>query len=199
MRMHRGSGRTILPPVPGRPRPTLAPSRPYIADALPVRLNALVDDDASGTHDETVAGPYDGIPEGGVNGGESPADPDLPARRLHAFLASAIATVKRSGSPSTEPTSSQSIEDIVAADISRLLSENASAITKGGMYEAVLEECLARCASEAEAECLRRADVVLRAAVQAERLRRARLKMKYLFAGAMFGRLEYTVNKLSSK
>jgi hypothetical protein len=153
-----------------------------------------VSDDALSTDDEAV-----GFSGGEMNGeGSPPGDPDPPARRLQEFLASAIANMTKKGS-STNQSPFESIEDIVAIDINRLLSENASAITKGDLYEAVLEECLARSASEAEAECLRRADLVLRAAVQAERLRRARLKMKYLFAGAMFNQLEYTVNKLSSK
>lgn len=127
---------------------------------------------------------------------ERQAAAEVSALRLRDFLVSAVA---KTTSATAELSSSQGIEEVVAADIHQILSDNASAITKGDLYEAVIEECLASCASEAELDCIRRADKVLRAAVHAERLRRARLKMKYLFAGTMFNQLEYTVNKLSSK
>jgi hypothetical protein len=87
-------------------------------------------------------------------------------------------------------------ENLNKPDLSRLIDQ-AHILSKGRLYEDVMDEMRSKCEDFDEEEKISKVDAFLKSFIVSERKSRARLKLNYLMAGATSNRLEQAVQMLS--
>ena len=77
-----------------------------------------------------------------------------------------------------------------------ILVENAHVLAKSGVYEQLIAESIEQARGEKHLDSLRKVDAFLRGFIQTERKQRARIKVKYILAGAESNRADEAIQML---
>jgi hypothetical protein len=80
-----------------------------------------------------------------------------------------------------------------------VLIENAHILTKGKLYEYVIEKTIEECDNVREIAKIEAVDAFMKGFIVSERKQRSRLKMNYMMSGASSNRLEEAISLLSER
>ena len=80
-----------------------------------------------------------------------------------------------------------------------VLIENAHILTKGKLYEYVIEKTIEECDNVREIAKIEAVDAFMKGFIVSERKQRSRLKMNYMMSGASSNRLEEAISLLSDR
>jgi hypothetical protein len=80
-----------------------------------------------------------------------------------------------------------------------VLIENAHILTKGKLYEYVIEKTIEECDNVREIAKIEAVDAFMKGFIVSERKQRSRLKMNYMMSGASSNRLDEAISLLSER
>lgn len=80
-----------------------------------------------------------------------------------------------------------------------VLMDNAHILTKGKLYEYVIDKTIQECDNNREIAKIEQVDAYLRGFIVSERKQRSRLKMNYMMSGASSNRLDEAISLLSER
>jgi hypothetical protein len=80
-----------------------------------------------------------------------------------------------------------------------ILMENAHILTKGRLYEYVMEKTIEECDNKKDISKIEAVDAFMKGFIVSERKQRSRLKMNYMMAGASSNRLDDAIALLSER
>lgn len=80
-----------------------------------------------------------------------------------------------------------------------ILIQNAHILTKGRLYEYVMEKTIEECDNKNEISKIECVDAFMKGFIVSERKQRSRLKMNYMMAGASSNRLDDAIALLSER
>jgi hypothetical protein len=80
-----------------------------------------------------------------------------------------------------------------------ILMENAHILTKGKLYESVIEKSIEECDNNRDVAKIEAVDAIMKGFIVSERKQRSRLKMNYMMSGASSNRLDEAITMLSER
>lgn len=80
-----------------------------------------------------------------------------------------------------------------------ILMQNAHILTKGRLYEYVMEKTIEECDNKKDIRKIEAVDAFMKGFIVSERKQRSRLKMNYMMAGASSNRLDDAISLLSER
>lgn len=80
-----------------------------------------------------------------------------------------------------------------------ILMENAHILTKGKLYESVIEKSIEECDNNRDIAKIEAVDAIMKGFIVSERKQRSRLKMNYMMSGASSNRLDEAITMLSER